>query len=91
MQNAYLDGLMSKEKEKLFPGGVRDVFGIEINEFGHCVRNGEVPEVTGMEGYKDLALCMALFESAWHNRPVTLQEIERCELEGYQADLNAAL
>ena len=91
LQKQFLESLSAEQKEKLFPGGVQDVFGIEIKEFGDCIRNGDIPEITGMEGYKDLGLCMALFESAWHNRPVTLQEIERCELEGYQAELNAAL
>ena len=44
-----------------------------------------------MEGYKAQAICMAVFESAWHNRPVSMQEIERCELEGYQSEINESL
>ena len=91
LQKEFLATLSEDQKERLFPGGVQDVFAIEIKELADCVRSGKAPEITGLEGYKDLGLCMALFESAWHNRPVTLREIETCELEGYQADLNAAL
>lgn len=34
---------------------------------------------------------MALFESAWLNRPVSLQEVERCQVDGYQAQIDRAL
>ena len=34
---------------------------------------------------------MAIFESEWFNRPVSLAEIERGDLEGYQAEIDQAL
>ncbi len=87
----FMASLSEEEKEKLFPSGITNEFAIELKDFADSVRLGTVPEITGLEGYKDLGLCMALFESAWHNRPVTIKEIESCELEGYQLDLNEEL
>lgn len=87
----FTAGLDEGEKEKLFPGGVTNSISVELKEFAQAVRLGMVPEVDGMEGFKAQAICMAIFESAWFNRPVSLSEIERCETEGYQAEINGAL
>ena len=85
-------GSLSEEgKEKLFPGGVTNAISVELKDFADAVRKGSVPEVDGMEGYKAQAICMAIFESAWFNRAVSLREIERCETEGYQAEINEVL
>ena len=86
-----MGSLAEEEKEKLFPGGVTNAIAVELKDFADAVRLGTVPEVDGMEGYKALAICLALFESAWFNRPVSLEEIERCETEGYQKEINQAL
>lgn len=87
----YRASLSEEEGEKLFPGGMADTFCIELKDFADAIREGTVPEIDGMEGFKAQAICMAVFESGWHQRPVSLQEIERCELEGYQAEVNEAL
>ncbi len=44
-----------------------------------------------LEGFKAQAICLAVFESSWHQQPGSLREIERCELEGFQAGINEAL
>ncbi|MFA6112021.1 MAG: Gfo/Idh/MocA family oxidoreductase [Candidatus Latescibacterota bacterium] len=87
----FTAALSAEERERLFPGGITDAIAVELKDFADAVRLGTVPEVDGLEGYKAEAICLALFESAWHGRPVTLAEIERCETEGYQADINEAL
>ncbi len=87
----YMDSLGDEEKERLFPGGLSDAVATELNDFAMAVRLGTVPEVDGEMGYRALALCLAIFESDWLGRPVTLREIERCETEGYQAEINEAL
>ena len=87
----FMGGLSEEERERLFPGGVTDTFAVELKDFADAVRTGSRPEVDGMEGYKAQAICMAIFESAWADRPVSLREIERCETEGYQAEINQAL
>ena len=48
-------------------------------------------EVDGLDGYRSQALCMAVFESSHFNRPVSLDEIERGDLEGYQAQIDQSL
>ena len=87
----YEASLSDEQRERLFPGGVKDTISIELADFAYAVRRGTVPEVDGMEGYKAQAICMAVFESAWHKRPVSMREVERCELEGYQAEINESL
>ncbi|MEW6756025.1 MAG: Gfo/Idh/MocA family oxidoreductase [Candidatus Latescibacterota bacterium] len=87
----YLAGLAEEEKEGLFPAGVTDGFAVELVDFARAVRGGCPCEVDGMGGYRAQAICLAVFESAWLGRPVTLREVERCQTEGYQADINQAL
>ena len=87
----FMESISDEQKERFFPSGITDTVAIELKDFADAVRIGTVPEVDVMEGLKDQAICMAIFESAWFNRPVSLQEIERCELEGYQKEINEAL
>jgi predicted dehydrogenase len=87
----FMEGLSGDERARLFPGGVTNPISVELKDFADAVRSGTVPEVDGMEGFKAQAICMAVFESDWFNRPVSLREVERCELEGYQREINEAL
>ena len=87
----FMESLTPEQKEKYFPGGITDTVAIELKDFADAVRLGTVPEVDVMEGLRDQAICMAIFESAWFGRPVTIQEIIRCELEGYQREINEQL
>ncbi len=87
----FMESMSADAKEELFPGGVTSAIATELYEFALAVRDRRVPEVDGLEGYKAEALCMAVFESAHANRPVSLREIERLELEGYQQEINEAL
>ena len=54
-------------------------------------RSGGKPEVDAVEGMRSEAICMAVYESGWFDRPVTIAEIENCELEGYQKEINDKL
>ena len=38
--------------------------------------NDGKPEVDGLEGLRSQAICMAVYESGWFGRPVTIAEIE---------------
>ncbi|MBD3184451.1 hypothetical protein GF312_19365 [Candidatus Poribacteria bacterium] len=88
LQKMFMDSISAEEKEKLFPNGVTDTIGIELKDFADAINTGSVPEVDGIEGLKDQAICMAVFESAAVNRPVTIEEIENCEVEKYQKEIN---
>ena len=87
----FMASIEAEEKERLFPGGVINSIATELHEFAVAVRERRVPEVDGVEGYKALALCMAVFESAQANRTVSVREIEQLELEAYQQDINDAI
>ncbi|MFP4058685.1 MAG: Gfo/Idh/MocA family protein [Candidatus Brocadiia bacterium] len=78
------------ERQRFFPRGLTDTIASELWEFVQAVLgNGEV-ETDGAEGLKDLAVCMAVYESSRLARPVRVAAVERCEVEAYQADLNEA-
>ena len=88
---AYHNSLAEDERERLFPKGVENPISTELKDFADAVRGQGVPEVDGLDGYRSQAICMAIFESEWFDRPVTLAEIERGDLEGYQAEIDQAL
>jgi len=77
--------------EKLFPRGITDTVATELYEFTQAVLHGAPVEIDGMEGYKDQAISMALYESAELDRPVTLAEVESLKVEAYQKRVNADL
>ena len=87
----YRQSLSPEEGERLFPGGVENPIATELKEFADAARGRGVPEVDGLDGYRSQAICMAVLESEWFKRPVTLAEIERGDLEGYQAEIDQAL
>ena len=88
---AHQRSLSAAERERLFPGGVESPIATELKDFADAVRGQGTPEVDGLDGYRSQAICMAIFESEWFNRPVSLAEIERGDLEGYQAEIDHAL
>ena len=88
---AHQRSLAADERERLFPRGVESPIATELKDFADAVRGQGTPEVDGLDGYRSQAICMAIFESEWFNRPVSLAEIERGDLEGYQAEIDQAL
>ena len=87
----FRESLSEEQRESFFPRGIEDTVAIELNEFINAVANGGGPnETDGLSGYKALALCFALYESAWSGQPVELADIEQLRIEQYQADLNVA-
>jgi predicted dehydrogenase len=77
--------------EKLFPRGIEDTIATELYEFTQAVLHGTPVEITGLEGFKDQAISMALYESDELNRPVSLAEVESLKAEAYQKRINAEL
>jgi len=77
--------------EKLFPRGITDTIAIELYEFTQAVLRGAPLEIDGLEGYKDEAISVALFESSALRRPVTMKEVEALQVETYQNRINADL
>ena len=89
--NEFLAHISDEDREYYFPSGIEDTVAIELKYFADAILTNGKPEVDGIEGMKSEAICMAVYESGWHGRPVTLAEIENCELEGYQGEINDKL
>lgn len=87
----FIGSISAEEKERLFPRGITDTVATELNEFIEAVANGSPVEITGLEGYKDEALSMALYESSELNAPVKVEKIENLEIENYQNRFNKML
>ena len=88
LQKMFMEAISDYEKEKLFPSGITDTIAIELKDFADAILYGNKPEVDGIEGFKDQAICMAAFESASLNRPVSMKDIEDCKIESYQKEIN---
>lgn len=88
---AFMDSISDEEREYYFPNGIGNTVAIELKYFADAINTGGKPEVDGVEGMKSEAICMAVYESGYWGRPVTLAEIENCELEGYQKEINDEL
>ena len=76
------------EKERWFPLGVTDTIATELHEFIEAVLRGGPLEIDGVEGMKDEAISLALYESSELNAPVEISKIENCEIENYQRRFN---
>jgi predicted dehydrogenase len=64
---------------------------LEYGEFAECIQQGTPPEVTGEVGRRAAALVYALHESALLGRPVTLDEVEKVTVDGYQREIDRHL
>jgi predicted dehydrogenase len=87
----FWSSISEEEKERLFPKGITDTVATELKEFVDAVRGISRVETDGVEGYKDEAISIALYESAWIDRPVRIEDIEELKVEGYQAEINRRL
>ena len=84
----YMEQLSDEDKQRLFPFGITDTFATELYEFIEAVLHGTPVEIDGVEGMKDEAISLALYESSELNAPVEISKIENCEIENYQHRFN---
>lgn len=75
-------------KERFFPRGVRDAFGLELLDFCRAIQTGTPMEDTADEGVMDLAVAYAVLESAAARRPVRVEEVMRGAANVYQAEID---
>jgi predicted dehydrogenase len=66
-----------KDKRHTRSFGKRDQFGPELIYFSECVLKDREPEPSGEEGWADVRVIEALYESAETGRPVKLGRFER--------------
>lgn len=83
--------LEPEQKELLFPRGITDTIAIELQEFFDAILRGRKVEVDGLEGLKDEAISIAVYESAALGQPVQVSKVESGEVDAYQRELNASL
>jgi predicted dehydrogenase len=67
------------------------ILALEYYELGVCMQTKTPPEVTGENGQRAMALVYAIVESGRLGRPVTLDEVERVEVDSYQREIDAHL
>jgi UDP-N-acetyl-2-amino-2-deoxyglucuronate dehydrogenase len=88
IQTKYLMSLKAGEKERLFPYGVTDGFGIEVWDFVNAIATNCAPEMDGWAGLKAKALCLSCYESATLGQAVKYNDVLEGKLETYQQPIN---
>jgi len=86
--NLYMGQLSPEEKQRWFPFGITDTIATELYEFVEAVLHGGSLEMDGVQGMKDEAISIALYESSELGAPVPITKIENCEIENYQSRFN---
>lgn len=89
--NKMMKDLSAEERERMFPKGATDTFATELYDFYESIVNGRRPEVDASEGYRDMAIPTAFYESAVLGRPVRVRDVEELKVEEYQSDINEKL
>lgn len=85
LKDEFMGQLDDEEKEKLFPGDITNTVATELKEFVDAVLIGSEIEITPLEGYKDEAISLALYESEELKAPVKIKDIEDLKIETYQS------
>ena len=84
IQEQYLAQLSAEERNRLFPFGCLDPFGVELWDFADAIRTGRPPELGGEDGLRATAFCHALYESATLGRPVKYVDVLNGAVREYQ-------
>jgi predicted dehydrogenase len=75
-------------KERWFPRGVTDNFGLELFDFLQEIEGAKAMEVTGEEGLRDLACSMAVLESSTARRSVQVADVLEGRIDAYQQEID---
>ena len=67
------------------------LIALELHELAQAVLQDTALEVDGTEGLKDVAAVYAILESSRARRPVTMHEVETCQVYDYQREIDEAL
>jgi len=88
LSEAFLSSLAPADRERLFPHGIENAVALGIHDFLDAVRAGREPEVTGWDGFAAQAICHAIYESAYANQAVDVDDVISGKIGAYQADIN---
>lgn len=75
-------------KARDFPLGLSDTFALLQYDWLDAVRCGRAPEISGREGFYDLACAYSVLESAAAGRSVEVSEVAAGELCAYQRPID---
>ena len=64
---------------------------IEYHDFARAILTGGQPELDGLGGMKAVAAIVGAYESALAGRSLTIEEMLKGEVRGYQEEIDAAL
>ena len=84
----FLDSLASAERERLFPLGITDDVSLELYDFLTAVRDARPPEIDGLEALRDVAVCLAIYESSLAARPVRVEDVLQGRVDAYQRPID---
>jgi predicted dehydrogenase len=86
---AYFDrNATAADRDKWFPRGLADPFGLLIHEWINAIREGRPSLTSGEQGLLDLAASYAVIESSVAGRAVTPAEMIDGGLDTYQRELD---
>lgn len=89
IEKEFLASFRDGEKERLFPYGVTDGFGVAVWDFVNAVATGRKPEMDGADGLRAKALCECCYESATLGAPVAFDDVLSGKVDAYQRPINA--
>ncbi len=76
-------------RERFFPRGLTDSFALVFHDWLGAIRAGRQPEMSGMEGLRDLATAFAIMESATAGGPVRVADVLEGRVRDYQRPIDA--
>ncbi len=80
----YMASLSDDEKNRLFPYGCTNGFGVQTRDFAHAIRTGEPVEMDAEAGLRAKTLCMTCYESAHAGKPLKYDDVLSGEVCDYQ-------
>jgi predicted dehydrogenase len=90
LRGLYKQAISEQEWEFLFPAGMENGFGYELWEFAEAIRGNRCRvEVDAWDGLKSLAICEAVYESAFCGEAVKVDDVLKGRVDAYQAPINA--
>lgn len=88
LRNDFMASLEDNGRETLFPLGMRDGISLELYDFLTAVRDGRPPEIDGLEGLRDMAVCEAIYESAVARHAIRVADVLEGRVDAYQRPID---
>lgn len=88
IQRRYLASLSGEDKDRLFPYGCMDGFGIEMWDFVNAITKRGKPEIDGTDGLRAKTLCECCYESATIGKTVRFDDVLNGRINEYQKPID---